>query len=321
MKRTVLIILSLGIGMLVQAQVSKTVNETTAGTLSTLLTANELVTVTNLTITGTIDKRDFTTMRDNMPALSVVDISGTTIASVTISIGMMNNTFPANAVPDSAFYNTFTSVSKVSLTSIVLPSSATTIGTDAFRGCTGLTSIIIPSQVTTLRMMAFDGCTGLKSVTIPSTVINYGLEDFYNCTGLTAIYSTATTPVDLSSVSSVFGNVSTSACTLYVPIGSKTAYASANQWMAFANIIETSTPTGISALADEKVALYPNPATTYFNINVDAMVKVYTSNGVAVLSAQVKGNEPVATGNLKAGLYVVKIITGNGVTTKSLIVR
>jgi len=74
-----------------------------------------------------------------------------------------------------------------SLTSITIPSSVTSIGSDAFEGCTGLTSITIPSSVTSIGYSAFEGCTGLTSVTIPSSVTGIGDKAFYGCTNLTSI--------------------------------------------------------------------------------------------------------------------------------------
>ena len=59
MKKTITLILILCLSLAVQAQVSKTVNVTTAGTLSTLLTAAEYSTITNLTVTGNINQLDF----------------------------------------------------------------------------------------------------------------------------------------------------------------------------------------------------------------------------------------------------------------------
>ena len=65
--------------------------------------------------------------------------------------------------------------------------SVTTIGNDAFSGCTGLTSIEIPNSVTTIGESAFGCCTGLTSIEIPNSVTTVGYDAFYECTGLTSI--------------------------------------------------------------------------------------------------------------------------------------
>ena len=59
-----------------------------------------------------------------------------------------------------------------------------TIGSYAFKGCTGITSVTIPSSVKTIKAYAFDGCTGLTSVSIPRTVT--AIEDyaFIRCSNL-----------------------------------------------------------------------------------------------------------------------------------------
>ena len=75
------------------------------------------------------------------------------------------------------------------LAGIVLPNdntNMTSIGDDAFRGCTGLTSVTIPGSVTSIGHGAFRGCTGLTSVTIPSSVTSIGDEAF-RYTGLTSV--------------------------------------------------------------------------------------------------------------------------------------
>lgn len=60
----------------------------------------------------------------------------------------------------------------------------TTIGNEAFMGCSTLTSITIPASVTTIGDNAFYGCTSLTSITIPSMVTKIGDYAFSQCSSL-----------------------------------------------------------------------------------------------------------------------------------------
>ena len=73
------------------------------------------------------------------------------------------------------------------LTTITIPNNVTTIGTWAFQDCTGLTSVTIPNSVTTIGRNAFQDCTGLTSVTIPNSVTSIGDDAFWGCRGLTSV--------------------------------------------------------------------------------------------------------------------------------------
>ena len=158
----------------------------TAGGLSAALSSTEKNTITGLAITGTMDARDFKTLRDDMPLLSYIDLSGTTIVGYTGTEGTYNTTnttYPANTIPQRAFYNTATKTGKTSLTSFVFPALVTAIDIYAFRGC-GLTSITIPSTVTTVGYGNFLTNNNLSSVTIPSSVTRIDKWAFAYCNNL-----------------------------------------------------------------------------------------------------------------------------------------
>ena len=104
------ILLSMFSSLTMQAQVSKTVNITTAGTLSASLNTTELATVTNLSISGTIDARDFKTMRESMPNLADIDLSAISIVAYEgLSCGTFGGSkivkYPANEIPEEIFYS------------------------------------------------------------------------------------------------------------------------------------------------------------------------------------------------------------------------
>ena len=73
------------------------------------------------------------------------------------------------------------------LTSVELPAGLTSIGNTAFGECTGLTSVELPAGLTSLGTYAFQNCTGLTSVELPAGLTRAPNGSFYNCTGLTSV--------------------------------------------------------------------------------------------------------------------------------------
>ena len=114
---------------------------------------------------------------NSAPWSSYLDIhSSNVIKSVIINAGV-------TSIGDFAFHCAYNKGAV--LTSITIPDSVTSIGKDAFYGCTNLTNIDIPNSITSIGRYAFENCTGLTSITIPNSVTSIGEGAFKNCTGLT----------------------------------------------------------------------------------------------------------------------------------------
>ncbi len=79
--------------------------------------------------------------------------------------------------------------------------------------------------------------------------------------------------------------------------------------------------TDINEIAEGEVSVYPNPATTVLNVaNAEgAQVSVFDMNGRVVASIEnANANETINVANLAKGMYIVRIVDGQNVTTKKV---
>ena len=156
--------------------------------------------------------------------------------------GMISVTIPSTV--NEIFTTPF--AGSISLTTMTVASGNTTydsrdncnaiIETSTNTLIAGCKNSIIPISVTSIGDGAFSQCTGLTSVTIPNSVTSIGKNAFNSCTGLTSVIVEGETPASVGK--NAFYRVDKTNCTLYVPIGSKTAYESAEGWSEFQNIVE-----------------------------------------------------------------------------------
>lgn len=217
----IMLVVALSLSIGVQA---KSINVTTAGTLSQHLSSEETQTVTELIISGPLNGTDIALIRTTAGNLEKLDLTNATIVtggSHYISYngkeyntqnnvigaymfqGMVNLVdlkLPKNAVglgsySQNEYWSGYSVSNCPSLETVTLPSALLWIGEHAFEACSRLKEIIIPEGVKMIGYYAFSDCQSLKKVSLPSTLADSftydgctyrnSYQDGYNFSGCT----------------------------------------------------------------------------------------------------------------------------------------
>ena len=121
------------------------------------------------------------------------------------------------------------------LATIDIPKSVKKIEFEAFRSCESLYSVVLPEKLVYVESRLFIYCNKLNNVTLGKNVMSVESQVFYQCKNLKTVYCHAsnvpTAGYDL------FGSVSLSGATLYVPSNSVNKYRTADQWGKFGKIL------------------------------------------------------------------------------------
>ena len=151
--------------------------QNTAGQLSRNVQDTQ---ITQLTVRGTMDARDFLFISNELTELTSLDLSQATVVPVN-NAGVLYGTvteYQANEIPRTAFFGK-------KLTTVTLPSTIESIGFAAFAGCYQLHSVTFPASLVAIDDYAFSG-SALTSVNIPATVQLMGKGVFSRCEWLTS---------------------------------------------------------------------------------------------------------------------------------------
>lgn len=135
---------------------------------------------TTLKITGPLTEADFTTMKDNMVMLQVLDMSGVTElprqTEMTTGTGTVYSCIPEDAL-----------MKKLTLQRVIFPACLEMIKSSAFQGCSNLLEIVFPesSQLIQINRWAFAECSGLQALDLThcqslATIENYAFNSCNN---------------------------------------------------------------------------------------------------------------------------------------------
>ncbi len=108
-----------------------------------------------------------------------------------------------------------------------VPGTVTTLGDNAFFGCSNLTGITLDSNLANIQSSAFANCGGLTTFTIPGAVTNIGSSAFFGCSNLLSI-SVATNNSAFASQGGVLFDHNRATLLLYPPATNATSYTIPN---------------------------------------------------------------------------------------------
>ena len=152
-----------------------TIDNPNGGELQTLIAASgrNANTISVLKVTGTMTAKDWTFVKNNLPALEVFDISETDLTAI-----------PEDALRD-----------KNKLTTVHLPTSVTTIGNTAFYGCNNLAIVDGCNNVTEIGSNAFGYCYKLSVFPFGDAIqrIQYRAFEYCNSLPTTLVFSATLT--------------------------------------------------------------------------------------------------------------------------------
>ena len=190
----------------------------------------------------------------------------------------------------------------------------TSIGSDAFYGCTGITQTIIvndmfvflpkgyeghysiPENISTIIGGAFSGCSGLTSVTIPNSVTSIGDWAFDTCENIENVYCYA--EVVPSTDVYAFYNSDIEKATLHVPASAIEAYKTTAPWSDFGTIKAIEGTEGIESVEARGIAIQSaggfvnisgldnNETVSFYGIDGKSLGSATAINGTTTFAAQ-----------------------------------
>ena len=124
------------------------------------------------------------------------------------------------------------------LKTLTLPDGLTAIGESAFTGCRVLTNQVLPTGISRIEAHTFDGCLAFTSIELPLGIQYIGEQAFGGCTKLMTVTVKSVSPQDIVLGADIFFGIDLSAATLNSTQGTRSYFATADQWKEFGNLYE-----------------------------------------------------------------------------------
>lgn len=162
--------------------------------------------IDNTAFTGCINLESITVSKDN----PVYHSAGNCIIETSTNkliIGCKNSIIPddgsVTSIGDNAFWGC------TALKNIKIPAGVTSIGRYAFKGCTSLDKLEFSNGITSIEWFAFDECLNIRTLTIPESLTYIATGTFNKCLNLDTVYwNAANCSSSLNSSYYVFGGCS-----------------------------------------------------------------------------------------------------------------
>lgn len=183
MKRRLTVLFALLVCLVgsVQAQLSKTVELTEAGTLEAQL-GEDVGKITELIVKGPLNEADFVTMKEKMKSIQVLDMGGVTeLPFETRWVDGTNVSF--SVIPHSAFEG------KLTLQKVVFPPVVEKIYRGTFEECSNLVEVdfSLAENLKQIEYRSFSNCSNLKSIDLSKCAKLKYISGFSDCRNLSKV--------------------------------------------------------------------------------------------------------------------------------------